>query len=81
MQVPGNAYEGSGAQQVEGLGMSLSSVPIVCLARDSRLMTLPIGTSRMNVGWHKVSYKLRASSVINPFRRDALEQFRCPARL
>ncbi|HEK1685189.1 TPA: hypothetical protein SMR42_001515 [Pseudomonas putida] len=29
----------------------------------------------------KVSYTLRASSVINPFRRDALEQFRCPARL
>ncbi|HGM5582330.1 TPA: type VI secretion system membrane subunit TssM [Pseudomonas putida] len=34
-----------------------------------------------NVGGHKVSYTLRASSVINPFRRDALEQFRCPARL
>ena len=34
-----------------------------------------------NLGGHKVSYTLRASSVINPFRRDALEQFRCPARL
>ena len=34
-----------------------------------------------NMGGHKVSYTLRASSVINPFRRDALEQFRCPARL
>ncbi|NWB29683.1 type VI secretion system membrane subunit TssM [Pseudomonas gingeri] len=29
----------------------------------------------------KVVYELRASSVINPFRRDALEQFRCPASL
>ncbi|MDR9751375.1 type VI secretion system membrane subunit TssM [Pseudomonas sp. SZMC_28357] len=28
-----------------------------------------------------VQYELRASSVINPFRRDALEQFRCPSRL
>jgi type VI secretion system protein ImpL len=26
----------------------------------------------------KVVYDLNASSVINPFRRDALEQFRCP---
>lgn len=33
------------------------------------------------VDGHKVTYELRASSVINPFRRDALEQFRCPARL
>ena len=29
----------------------------------------------------KVIYQLSASSVINPFRRDALEQFRCPASL
>nr|WP_314577974.1 type VI secretion system membrane subunit TssM [uncultured Pseudomonas sp.] len=29
----------------------------------------------------KVTYELRANSVINPFRRDALEQFRCPTRL
>ena len=29
----------------------------------------------------KVSYQLNASSVINPFRREALEQFRCPANL
>jgi type VI secretion system protein ImpL len=28
---------------------------------------------------HKAVYQLNASSVINPFRRDALEQFRCPA--
>ena len=27
----------------------------------------------------KAVYQLNASSVINPFRRDALEQFRCPA--
>ncbi|MDB5950259.1 MAG: hypothetical protein JWR65_2114 [Massilia sp.] len=27
---------------------------------------------------HKAVYQLNASSVINPFRRDALEQFRCP---
>jgi type VI secretion system protein ImpL len=30
---------------------------------------------------HKAVYELTASSVINPFRRDALEQFRCPATL
>lgn len=30
---------------------------------------------------HRVEYQLRASSVINPFRRDALEQFRCPTTL
>ena len=29
----------------------------------------------------KAVYELTASSVINPFRRDALEQFRCPAPL
>ena len=29
----------------------------------------------------KAVYELTASSVINPFRRDALEQFRCPASL
>ncbi|WP_295990062.1 type VI secretion IcmF C-terminal domain-containing protein [Rugamonas sp.] len=28
---------------------------------------------------HKAVYQLTASSVVNPFRRDALEQFRCPA--
>jgi type VI secretion system protein ImpL len=28
---------------------------------------------------HKAVYQLNASSVINPFRRDALEQFRCPS--
>ncbi|MET0855919.1 MAG: type VI secretion system membrane subunit TssM, partial [Telluria sp.] len=28
---------------------------------------------------HKVVYDMTASSVINPFRREALEQFRCPA--
>jgi type VI secretion system protein ImpL len=27
----------------------------------------------------KVVYQLTASSVVNPFRREALEQFRCPA--
>ena len=30
---------------------------------------------------HKAVYELGASSVINPFRREALEQFRCPALL
>jgi len=30
---------------------------------------------------HKIVYELNASSVINPFRRDALEQFSCPASL
>lgn len=34
-----------------------------------------------NVDGRKVAYELRASSVINPFRRDTLEQFRCPTRL
>ncbi len=29
----------------------------------------------------KVTYQLNARSVINPFRREALEQFRCPASL
>ena len=29
----------------------------------------------------KMSYQLNASSVINPFRREALEQFSCPASL
>jgi type VI secretion system protein ImpL len=28
---------------------------------------------------HKMSYQLTASSVINPFRRETLEGFRCPA--
>jgi type VI secretion system protein ImpL len=31
-----------------------------------------------DVGGHKIVYDLTASSVINPFRRDGLEQFRCP---
>jgi type VI secretion system protein ImpL len=30
---------------------------------------------------HTIMYELRASSVINPFRRDSLEQFRCPGRM
>lgn len=34
-----------------------------------------------NVEGHRVDYQLRASSVINPFQRDALEQFRCPTTL
>jgi type VI secretion system protein ImpL len=34
-----------------------------------------------NLDGRKVRYELRASSVINPFRRNALEQFRCPSRL
>jgi type VI secretion system protein ImpL len=29
----------------------------------------------------KMVYELTASSVVNPFRRDALEQFRCPDKL
>lgn len=29
----------------------------------------------------KMVYQLNASSVINPFRREAMEQFRCPASL
>ena len=29
----------------------------------------------------KVNYELTASSVINPFRRESLEQFRCMDRL
>lgn len=33
------------------------------------------------VDGRKVIYELRASSVINPFRRDALDPFRCPTRL
>jgi type VI secretion system protein ImpL len=28
---------------------------------------------------HRVAYQLRASSVINPFRRDSLEPFHCPS--
>jgi type VI secretion system protein ImpL len=28
---------------------------------------------------HKMSYQLTASSVVNPFRRETLEGFRCPA--
>ena len=31
-----------------------------------------------NVEGHRVVYLLRASSVINPFRRDGLESFHCP---
>lgn len=33
------------------------------------------------VDGRKVVYELTASSVINPFQRDALEQFQCPERL
>ena len=29
----------------------------------------------------KAEFELDASSVVNPFRRAALEQFRCPDRL
>ena len=29
----------------------------------------------------KINYELTASSVINPFRREPLEQFRCMDRL
>jgi type VI secretion system protein ImpL len=36
-------------------------------------------TVTFDLDGHKMSYVLTASSVINPFRRDALEQFRCPA--
>ncbi|WP_426104358.1 type VI secretion system membrane subunit TssM [Massilia sp. TSP1-1-2] len=32
-----------------------------------------------DLGGHKIVYDLTASSVINPFRRDGLEQFRCPS--
>ena len=34
-----------------------------------------------DIDGQKMIYELTASSVINPFRREALEQFRCPARL
>ena len=34
-----------------------------------------------DIDGQKMVYELTASSVINPFRREALEQFRCPARL
>jgi type VI secretion system protein ImpL len=34
-----------------------------------------------NLEGRKISYELTASSVINPFRRDALEQFHCPEQL
>jgi type VI secretion system protein ImpL len=30
---------------------------------------------------HKIAFELWASSVFNPFRLQALEQFRCPDRL
>jgi len=36
-------------------------------------------TLNFDLDGHKMTYQLTASSVINPFRRDALEQFRCPA--
>ncbi len=36
-------------------------------------------TLNFDLDGHKMSYQMTASSVINPFRRDALEQFRCPA--
>ncbi len=34
-----------------------------------------------DIDGHKLSYSLTASSVINPFRREALEHFRCLERL
>lgn len=34
-----------------------------------------------NLDGRNVQYEMRASSVINPFHRDVLEQFRCPIRL
>ena len=37
-------------------------------------------TLSYDVEGHKVVYQLVASSVVNPFRRDALEQFHCPAK-
>ncbi|QYF95739.1 type VI secretion system membrane subunit TssM [Massilia sp. PAMC28688] len=36
-------------------------------------------TLTFDLDGHKMAYQLTASSVINPFRRDALEQFRCPS--
>ncbi|MDB5958918.1 MAG: hypothetical protein JWP59_212 [Massilia sp.] len=36
-------------------------------------------TYNVDLDGHKMSYQLTASSVVNPFRRDTLEQFRCPA--
>ena len=32
-----------------------------------------------DLGGRKIAYDLTASSVVNPFRRDGLEQFRCPS--
>lgn len=32
-----------------------------------------------DLGGRTIAYELTASSVINPFRRDGLEQFRCPS--
>jgi type VI secretion system protein ImpL len=36
-------------------------------------------TLTFDLDGHKMAYQLTASSVVNPFRRDALEQFRCPS--
>ncbi len=33
------------------------------------------------IGWRKAQFELRANSVLNPFTRRELEQFRCPANL
>lgn len=34
-----------------------------------------------DLGGHKMVYELTASSVVNPFKRGVLEQFRCPDQL
>jgi type VI secretion system protein ImpL len=36
---------------------------------------------RFELDGKKAVYELTASSVINPFRREALERFHCPATL
>ena len=45
----------------------------------------PLQGERFRLGFaldgRKAVYELTASSVVNPFRREALEQFRCPAIL
>jgi len=38
-------------------------------------------TVRFDLDGHRASVELRASSVVNPFRLDALAAFRCPAHL
>ena len=34
-----------------------------------------------DIDGQKMIFELTASSVVNPFKREVLEQFRCPARL